>query len=288
MILIRSQGQLGNQFFLYSAARRASREREWLVAVGFLELAAFLRNTPSRVIWLPIPHRFDHYVKKAFKRLRRLQDRHYTRRPSIDGGRHTAHRSPTCRLPLIFEFGLCQDEKVAPVEEFSILLSEMRGDPELRRRVGRKLDPIDIAGSGFGFCHVRLGDYQEFVARGHSPVLPVSFYADSLKELRKTHPDLPIVVLSDDVPSARAMLRGESGLLFPNLNTRESFWVLMQSECGVLSASTFSWWGARLASLSKSGPFLAPQYWMGFRSGEWFPAESIKASFLSYRTVARS
>ncbi len=42
----------------------------------------------------------------------------------------------------------------------------------------------------------------------------------------------------------------------------------------ILSASSFSWWGAALMSTPQKF-VIGPQYWLGFKSNEWFP-DSIK------------
>jgi len=285
MILIRSQGQLGNQMFLFSAAKKVADDKEWLIAFGFLELAAVLPKRPKRVIWVPVPHRFDRPVKKFFKRLRVFASR-FCHCALVDcGATARVERSHGCRWPLVFEFGLCQDENLAPAEVLTELVLELRENSALKARVSKKIGNSKIVDGSLGFCHVRLGDYRDFTAHGASPVLPASYYTRSLGELKSTAPDVPIVVLSDDVTAAQEMLSEEAGLFFPDLDTQESFWVMMNSDFGILSASTFSWWGARFASADHRGPYLAPEYWMGFRRDLWFPSEKIRASFLQYRSV---
>lgn len=285
MIFIRSQGQLGNQLFLFSAARNVARRHEWLIAVGFLELSGFLDKRPPRVIWIPIPHRFDRPVKRFFKRARLFADRYCDcgRGQTIPPGEIV--RSSECRWPLVFEFGLCQTEDSAPLTEVSNLVSQLRSDQGIRNQVDQILGPTEVREDVYGFCHIRLGDYQAFSVDGFSPALPASYYTDALRTIRSKNREIPIIVLSDDVDAAREMLAGERGCVFPKFGERESFWVMMNAHCGVLSASTFSWWGARLASQNCSGLFIAPKYWMGFRAGKWFPTEGIRSSFLHYQPV---
>ena len=62
----------------------------------------------------------------------------------------------------------------------------------------------------------------------------------------------------------------------------EDFVLMTQCKGGILSASSFSWWGAYLAKQKYSGTFfLAPKYWAGHRQKRWYP-ESMKSSFLDY------
>lgn len=285
MILIRSQGQLGNQLFLFSAARNAARPREWMIAVGFVELSGFLEKRPSRVIWIRIPHRFDRPVKRFFKRARSFLDRHCYCRRDQTSARGDIIRSDKCRWPLVFEFGLCQNETTAPATELNNLLSGLRSDSKIRDNVAKSLRGAAADHGTYGFCHVRMGDYQDFSAYGLSPVLPARYYRDAIRAMRDENPQIPVIVLSDDLDAAKKILAGAPGCVFPQFNERESFWVMMNAQCGVVSASTFSWWGARLASENGGGPFIAPEFWMGFRARKWFPSEAIRSSFLLYQPV---
>ena len=285
MIFIRSQGQLGNQLFLFSAAKNVRKNREWIVAVGFVELAQFFKTRPKRVLWVPVPHRFDRKVKRVFKNLRKLANRFCDCEIVTTGEHPQVRRTAGCHWPLIFEFGLCQNEQLAPLDAVKNFVWQPNNDAELQEQVTQALSPLDMSPGSFGFCHVRLGDYRDFSAHGFSPVLPSGFFGRAIDRLRASHPEIPIVVLSDDTDTAAKMLANQSACYFPRLDERESFWVMMNAGCGVLSASTFSWWGARFARELRQGPFIAPEYWMGFRAQKWFPSEAIRATFLSYQPV---
>ena len=271
--------------FLLSAAFAASRPKEWIIGVGFVELSALLEKRPARVFWIPVPHRFDRLVKRIFKAVAK------TGSSQVEPGRKDFDpqecRNIGSRFRLLFfEFGLCQYGNIEPAPALRSLVR-----PTKHKLVAREhaLDALQQAGletQQYGFVHIRLGDYVQFKIKGESPVLPAEWYLRQTKELLRRVPNLPLVVLSDDTARARSLFP-EAGLnlTFLELGTSESFHVMQNACAGVLSASTFSWWGARLASGSAGGPFIAPQFWMGFRTGEWFPSERIISDFLEYEVV---
>lgn len=285
MILIRSQGQLGNQLFLLSAVFEAAPARERIVAVGFIELAGLLQVRPNRVFWIPVPHKFDRQVKKVFKSLTRFKFlTTMSPLPSIE--RHGDWPKAKKLRIKIFEQGLCQRGDITPAPAIKDLASKKSENLSARAQALATLGELGLAPKSFGFVHVRLGDYEEFRVHGHSPVLPRSWYRQSVEFLLERLPGLSLIVLSDDLEHARATLSGIPGnLIFKEMETMESFHIMTLSRAGILSASTFSWWGARLASSESAGPFLAPKFWMGFRAGEWFPSREIESNFLDYKEV---
>ena len=86
--------------------------------------------------------------------------------------------------------------------------------------------------------------------------------------------------------AAAELLERDLNLTFFPFGGLSSFGVMVLARHGILSASTFSWWGARLAhDRNGGGTFIAPLYWMGFRGKTWFPSEDIRSDFLTYVEV---
>lgn len=271
--------------FLISAAFSASRPKEFIVAVGFLELAQLLEKRPPRVIWVPTPHRFDYLVKRLFKLIASF-------RPTLMGPESATFEPAEYRLLgtrarlVLFEYGLCQFGSAQPAGFLAALADRRREKLSAETRAMSALSKIGLQEGNYGFIHLRFGDYDQFRVKGKSPVVPADWYLLAIDEIRNSIPELPLVVLSDDLSKAKSWL-GETihDLHFIELATSESFHLMVKARAGILSASTFSWWGARLASERSEGPFIAPEYWMGFRSGIWFPSDLIESSFLVYRSV---
>lgn len=271
--------------FLLSAAFAASRPKEWIIGVGFVELSAFLEKRPPQVFWIPVPHKFDRLVKRVFKAVAKTGSSQIE--PSLKNFEPQKFQNVGSRFRLlIFEFGLCQFGNIKPAPALRAPGRQRSQKLVARERALSALKQAGLETRQYGFVHVRLGDYVQFKVKGESPVLPAEWYLNQTMELLRRVPNLPLVVLSDDTARAR-LLFSDAGLdlTFMELGTSESFHVMQNARAGVLSASTFSWWGARLASYSAGGPFIAPLFWMGFRTEEWFPSERIISEFLEYKVV---
>lgn len=272
--------------FLFSAASAAARPKEWIIGVGFSELSVLLESRPPRVFWLPVPHRFDQVVKKIFKTVAQFSLSRVALDPSTFEPEECRNLGRSFRL-LVFEFGLCQFGNLEPAVKLKALAGAGRVNLDAHKRATASLRQVGLESKQYGFIHIRLGDYVHFKVRGESPVIPLEWYLWQTKKLLQRIPNLPLVVLSDDIARVRSLLT-DTGLqlIFVELGTSESLHVMQNARAGILSASTFSWWGARLASYSSDGPFIAPKYWMGFRTFEWFPSERITSDFLDYSPVS--
>jgi len=286
MVLIRSQGQLGNQMFLYAAALKQRREREWLVLFGFLELEPLIAKGRNRVFLISFPHALDKWVKRQFKRMARLNQRACRCVRKSGGDPLALTRSRHCLWPLVFEFGLCQSPGLAHVSLIRDHMGLGGAKPPWLVQSEADLSSLGVDLENFAFLHFRKGDYSSFDVGGSNPVLPAEYFRDAIVGLRKDFPDLHIVVLSDGLEAAKEFLGEEENITFFPFGSLSSFGAMVLARHGILSASTFSWWGARLAhDRHGGGTFIAPLYWMGFRTQTWFPSEDIRSDFLSYLEV---
>jgi hypothetical protein len=286
LILLRSQGQLGNQIFLYAAALNQRRKREWLVLFGFLELKPLIAKGRNQVFLILFPHGLDKWVKRQFKRMARLNRKMCRSVRESGGDLFALTRGKHCLCPLVFEFGLCQSPELAPVSLMHDHMGLGGAKPAWLVQSEADLSSLGVDLENFAFLHFRKGDYSSFDVGGFNPVLPAEYFRDAIVALRKDFPDLHIVVLSDDLEAAKEFLGGEQKFTFFPFGSLSSFGAMVLARHGILSASTFSWWGARLAHHRHGGgTFIAPLYWMGFRTQTWFPCEDIRSDFLNYLEV---
>jgi hypothetical protein len=126
LILVRSQGRLGNQIFLYSAVPKNRRGNELGVLVGFLELRRLFTKLQGRVVWLRIPNAFDLVVKRFFRFLATANRRACRCAREARGESRQLARRPGCVVPSVFEFGLCQSPEEAPLAPVWSLFSGVR------------------------------------------------------------------------------------------------------------------------------------------------------------------
>ena len=114
--------------------------------------------------------------------------------------------------------------------------------------------------------HIRLQDYLSSEARKSWGVLDRDYYIRALSVLQH---ELPhglgaVWLVSDDLTGAQRLLRDFPVKVDPfhsedfGLNALQKIAVMAMSEARIISTSTFSWWGAYLAS--ESTRTVAPMY----------------------------
>jgi len=283
-----ASGRLGNQLFQYSALRSFTTAEQRLVLVDFDDLAstfagidAELRSTASARdrMHLRFFHRARHLVASPLGLI--------TQDPATHLPRWTVRGSvATVR-------GYYQRDHEGHAEHVGAL----RFRPEVAAAADAFLAARlpGRAGAPLAFVHVRRGDYVMFsVGRrpsgrlgwvdGGPPVaLPAAWYRERMIELRELLPGVRFVLVSDDPRWAEEQL-GAADTVTSDLDAASDLALLAHCDAGVLSASSFAWWGAWFAQRRSDGPFLAPLHWLGHAAGEWWP-EHIEGGALSWRPV---
>ena len=280
MIVARSIGRLGNQLFLYSAVEKARVPGEWVVLIGFVELRDFFVGVPPRTIVVPLGHFFDRRVKRILRAFTSRKGLWFFGTVSRLGNKLVREQRSKFHRIFIFNAGLCQNEVIAPLTYVKLLWLEK----ELANRSIPRNLPVFNASERerSAFVHVRRGDYLFFDVRGKAAALPTEWYLAAIHNLRKDKGCDRFYLISDDALFCEQEFAEVPGVRVLDLDAEESFLFMTNFKFGVLSASTFAWWAARLAYDRHKGTYLAPKFWMGFRSESWFPDGSIKSRFLKY------
>ena len=161
-------------------------------------------------------------------------------------------------------------------------------DRFLRERLGATAnDPL-------AFVHVRRGDYLThsvglkpnglgWVDGGTPVALPAAWYRERMEELRDTLPGVRFILVGDDPTWANQELVGIDTVT-SDLDAPADLALLARCDAGILSASSFAWWGAWFAQRKGDGPFLAPLHWLGHAVDAWWP-EHVETRTLAYRPV---
>ena len=142
-------------------------------------------------------------------------------------------------------------------------------------------------GAGRYFVHIRRGDYTCWPSRETPAALPASWYFENMARIRESDNDAHFFVLSDDTEFASTLFSGQSDVFVTQTSPETALTLMAECDGGVLSASSFSWWGAALASeRGAKGPFYAPKHWLNWRFANcWDPPALEKTSFLEWCQV---
>jgi|LakMenEpi03Aug12_release.lakeMendotaPanAssembly.Ray.scaffolds.fasta_scaffold128555_2 hypothetical protein len=116
--------------------------------------------------------------------------------------------------------------------------------PEMTRRVREKYAGLPL--SEMTCFHLRFGDYRRFPAK----LVFFNPSADYYHRAVATLSPRRIAVFSDDLPAAQNLLAGlpVELVLIEGNEAWEDLYLMTQCGAHVVSASTFSWWGAWLAT----------------------------------------
>ena len=285
MIIARSAGRLGNQLFVYAALRKLNTQRETLVLVGFDDL---IQNFPevladSRHIPLPRKHwwRWD-LSEKILKSLGFLRLASFITLNSAE------RRLVTSRgiLPLaLFNGGWCQDENLIDPDIFHTLIHTGDSHP-LAEKTGRESAMLVSSNDPVFFIHIRRGDYLTWPTPEFPAALPESWYQEAMDKIYETQPGAHFFVFSDDDDYAEKFARGRSNAEAITASPRQTLTMMSRCTGGIMSASSFSWWGAQLASRQSKGPFIAPLHWITWGEQRWDDSHSLRdTTFLTWLPV---
>lgn len=135
------------------------------------------------------------------------------------------------------------------------------------------------------FIHMRRGDYRDFSQFGQSPLLPTNYFRRGAEEIAAKHPDVQFILLSDSIDEARSALSAENLHVFAGDNPYEDFGMMTLCDGGVMSNSTFSWWGSFFCR--RKLPLVAPRGWMAPGLGFTYPPRIITDWMTPLDPVAR-
>jgi hypothetical protein len=284
-----ASGRLGNQLFQYSAVRSFMTERQRLVLVDFDDLDAVFTGV-----------RAGRRSSTSASDRARLSFRYRSRR--LFGspiGLISADRAE--QVPEWVEAG-----SVATVRGFfqrdGIGHAQHVGALKFRPEIVGAADtflqqhlPARSRGP-VAFVHVRRGDYLRasvgpkgdglgWVPSGPSVALSADWYRARMAEMRVRLPGVRFLLVGDDPGWARGHLSGADTVV-SDQRPGVDLALLGRCDAGILSASSFAWWGAWFAKRNGGGPFLAPLYWLGHAAGDWWPVRS-EVSWMEYRASIR-
>ncbi len=137
------------------------------------------------------------------------------------------------------------------------------------------------------FVHVRRGDYVKWPSPDAPAVLELDWYRRNIEQVRKTIQNPVFVVLTDDIYYVRDVFEESDDMFFSENPPVVDLAIMGMCRHGILSSSSFALcgaWMSRTCTLQNEDSaklFIAPKYWIGRRTNEWFP-EGIDASWITF------
>ncbi len=281
VIVMVESGRLGNQVFQYLALRSVAAPKERITLLGFDHLRATFDGVDARFVRIasnPLKHLVSLDLAKVVQGAGRL--------PAVGAVREDASglplRGKNSPLALV-EPSWFQHDSVLRVPALEVLTVK----PRWRSAAQDFLTDNGLRGESTAFVHVRAGDYRVWPSAEFPAILTPHWYRSRIEELRHEHPGLAIVAIGDDPEYTSEVIQGIPGAQHFSGESAtayaEEFALMTLCSFGVLSASSFAYWGAYFSKRDHPhGRFLGPRFWAGHATGEWFPHE-FTAEFIDFR-----
>ena len=127
--------------------------------------------------------------------------------------------------------------------------------------------------SNLVFVHVRRGDYLLWPDLNFPAVLDLGWYNKHMLNIKNRVKKPIFVIMGDDTLYLRDVFKESKSLIISNNKPEIDLSIMSFCSYGILSASSFAWWGAFYAKNhnKKDNYFIAPKYWIGHRSKKWLP-----------------
>lgn len=280
MILSVERGRLGNQLFQYSALKSLAREGERLVLVGYRELEGLveLRN----VIRLEIER--DLFSRVCLRSavgllslLARVKIFGSIENDAEVPGRHSVRRDGL--LPVFVSLRSYFQEPQ--------FVDDQRDDLCIKESLLRQADAVlaNHLDQKVVLVHVRRGDYLTWPSRENPAVLPWWWFEKAMQHVAERINDPVFLFLSDDGQYIKDLTANRPNCVYLDLEEHVAIAVMSRTYWQIISASSFSWWGAEFARRSRGSVLtIAPKYCAGWGISAWLP-NGISSPFISYLEV---
>jgi hypothetical protein len=281
MIVFFEYGRLGNQLFQYSALKKLYPD-ERVILIGFEDLDAVVAPIDSIVIkraklprWLPFG-----LLKRIFQTLLKLRVLTGLSEKQSQGDYEIEKKLGLFFWVRLFQSSFFQNRRVIEslnpsFEVQSEFISQAK--TWLSNRLPT-YEPVSLV-----FVHIRRGDYLTWPSRESPAILSLDWYLTAMDELSAAVVSPVFIITTDDPLYANDIFKGRPSILISDNNQYVDFALMTLCQHGILSASSFAWWGAWFSKKTKTGKnlYLAPKYWGGHRSKTWIP-EGFISDWITY------
>ncbi|WP_417550088.1 alpha-1,2-fucosyltransferase [Methylophaga sp.] len=265
MILYISDGRLGNQLFQYVFLNTIAKENEKIIAINMWKFYDdFDINNPNF-----IPVIFGKYglylVRKVLKPfflyvLVPLKLIVYVRQNRSETSALPTFNKTKGFLPItLVESNFFQSEDFFNSEkvDFTIKNKYIQQAEGFLQRIPKQYTKV--------FIHVRRGDYLSETYLGEQGInLPMSYFKNAMLEIDKEIKNPYYVFLSDDPEFVEWSFSNVKNKIISNNDMVTDLAIMSECSYGIVSNSSFSWWGAYL--MKNRIKVIFPKFWYGWKA----------------------
>jgi hypothetical protein len=279
VIIFFESGRLGNQLFQYAALKELYPNQR-LVFVGFGALKQAIESLDAIIIEKEKMPRWLEYSLRQFllvlAKLRIIGSIQESRENSNYGIKKARGILSIYLMKTTYFQHQTMLDKLNP----SFMLSDVhlrRAADWLNEKIGNRNHENLI------FIHVRRGDYLTWPSREYPAVLDKQWYTKAMDQIREKVKNPIFLFLTDDPYYVKDCFGDQPDILISENDQLVDLALMSQCQHGILSASSFAWWGAWFSKAHSDveGTYMAPKYWGGHRKKEWIP-EGYITNWITY------
>jgi len=262
VIFFVSDGRLGNQVFQYAFLNTTAKKGEKVVCANMNQFPKYFNYRNKNFIFLKNSKIalfvFNFFLSKILSFLASLKLIGYIEQTCALNSILPEVSIRKGLLPFTYvKTGFFQTEKLFKSDNAGLSID----DTFIRKAklVLQKL-PMDKK----VFIHVRRGDYLLETFQGEKGInLPKQYYIDAINEIRKSVVNPYFIFLTDDPGYVKDCFIEIENKLVSEECMGTDLAIMSLCQYGVVSNSSFSWWGAYLSQNKKVMIF--PKYWYGWK-----------------------
>lgn len=265
MILFISDGRLGNQLFQYTFLNTSAKGNEKIITVNMEQFVDKFEIKNQNFIHKKLGKFSMFFVRKilkpyVLKGLLGINLIGYIKQNRSEISALPSFERSYGLLPItLVETDFFQSEDFFDKNkvDFSIKEQYIQEAQEFLAQVPQDSTKI--------FIHVRRGDYVfESYLEIQGIDLPKSYFIKAMREIAKEVQNPFFVFLSDDSSYVECCFENVKNKIISKNSMVTDLAIMSLCEYGIVSNSSFSWWGAYMMKDKKKVIF--PKYWYGWKS----------------------
>jgi len=265
MILYLSDGRLGNQIFQYAFLNTIAKDDEQIVSIAMEKLSNtfdinnknFKQITSNRYLNFILRKFIKPYVLNALVKLKLIgyikQDKNEML-ATLPSFKHVKGLFPIIFVESNYFQSECFfDKKAVDIKIKETFILEAKS---ILKSVSTNRTKV--------FVHVRRGDYLFEKYLGERGIdLPKRYFLDAIEIMKQKIDDPYFIFLSDDPSYCECCFSDIRNKYISENSMGIDLAMMTLCEYGIVSNSSFSWWGAYLMKNKKEVIF--PKYWYGWK-----------------------
>lgn len=275
MIILIENGRLGNQLFQLNYIFKIKKKNELVLLIGFDLLKKILKKDDKikffsgKNFFFKLIIKYRYYITLYLKifRITKIISENSKNNVKIQNG-------ILSNISIIS--GFFQNPKFIKSKFINLIDRQT----VYEKTANKKLYSLKKKNTKVYFIHYRSKDFKRWPSKKYPAVLPQKWFYKCLKLFPKKFNSL--ILLSDNHLEFKSNL--DKKIIRQKNSTLIDFFIMINSDGGIISPSTFSWWASYLNKLeNKDNLILAPKYWAGHMRKKTFPKniETLKFKYIN-------